>query len=102
MLPSGAASATPVVVVKIWFSTARASTDVSVERLSIAAMRSSVFLAKLADRKLASWVFRAFRLASTSPSIDASKGANCAASGRRAIDATAVSRRDRSGSISWN
>ena len=102
MLPSGATLATPVVVVKIWFNTARASTDVSADRLLIAAIRSCVSVAKLADMKLASWVLRAFRASSTSPSIEVSKGANCAALGRRAIEATAVSRRDRSGSKSWN
>ena len=100
MLPVGATLATPMDLVKIWFNTARASTDVSVERLLMAAIRSWGSLAKRADKKFASWILRALSAASRSPSMEPIKGINCAASGRRAIAATAVSRRVRSGSKS--
>ena len=71
-------------------------------KLLIAAMRLVGSSAKRADRKFASWIFRALNAGSVSASIDAKSGASCAASGRRAIEATAVSRRVRSGSINWN
>ena len=102
MFPSGSVAATSVVVVKILFRTARASTEVSVERLVIAAMRSFGLSANRAVRKLANWYLRALRTGSTSGSIDANSGASCAAFGRRAIEATADSRRVRLGSINWN